>query len=150
MTCNLVLCSLSSYICFLFLRRTGRICSIFSVWIKRFLFAMYIFRTPAKKFRLGKNADHMLALIWKKDVEKQPLEVFYKKGFSKVSQNSQKNIGVGVSFSIKLQVSGSNFIKKENPIQKFFCEFCEKLFKMFFLLSTSGRLLLNVSVIFRL
>ena len=64
-------------------------------------------------------------------MKKQPLKVFYKKGSSKVSQNLQKNIGVGVSFSIKLQVSGSSFIKKENPIQKFFCEFCENLFKMF-------------------
>ena len=26
---------------------------------------MYIFRKPTKKFCLGKNADHMLALIWK-------------------------------------------------------------------------------------
>ena len=31
----------------------------------RDLFAMYIFRRPAKKFRLGENADHMLALIGK-------------------------------------------------------------------------------------
>ena len=35
-----------------------------------------------------------------------------KKVFLKISQNSPKNAYVGVSFLIKWQVSGSNFIKK--------------------------------------
>ena len=42
----------------------GRACFFFQFGL-RDLFAMYIFRTPAKKFRLGENADHMLALIGK-------------------------------------------------------------------------------------
>ena len=131
MTCNLVLCSLCSHICFLFLRRTGRICSIFSVWIKRFLFAMYIFRTPAKKLSREKCRPYVNFNLKNPTWRSSHWKCSIKKFFSKVSQNSQKNIGVGVSFSIKLQVSGSSFIKKENPIQKFFCEFCENLFKMF-------------------
>ena len=93
---------------------------------------MHIFRTPTKNFVQGKMQTVCQLYFEKPDVEKQPLDLFYKKGFSKVSQNSQKNIGVGVSFSIKLQVSGSNFIKKENQFQEFFCEFCEKLLKKFF------------------
>ena len=60
------------------------------------------------------------------------MEVFYKKDILKVSQNLQKNTRAGASFSIKLQVSGSNFIEKENPKQVFFCEFCEKNLRTFF------------------
>ena len=76
------------------------------------------------------------------------MEVFYKKDILKVSQNLQKNTRAGASFSIKLQVSGSNFIEKENPKQVFFCEFCEKNLRTFFFLqSTSRRLLLDVSVL---
>ena len=37
-------------------------------------------------------------------VQKQPQEVFYKKVFLKISQNSQENTCAGVSFLIKLQV----------------------------------------------
>ena len=65
-------------------------------------------------------------------MEKQPLEVFYKKDFFKALQNSPKNTRAKVSFSIKLQVPGSNFIKKENSTQVFFCEFCKSSLKMFF------------------
>ena len=72
---------------------------------------MDIFRTPAKKFRQGKSADYMLALIWKTRCEEAATGGVLRKGFLKVSQNSQKNTRVRVSFSIKLQVSGSNFIK---------------------------------------
>ena len=118
----------TSYRRFLFLRRTGRICSV-SVWNKKFLFAIDIFRTPAKKFRQGKNVGYMLALIWKTRCGEAATGGVLRKGFLKVSQNSQKNTRVGVSFSIQLQVSGYNFIKKENPTQVFFGEFCGKIFK---------------------
>ena len=121
----------TSYRRFLFLRRTGRICSV-SVWNKKFFFAMDIFRTPAKKFRQGKSADYMLALIWKTRCGEAATGGVLRKGFLKVSQNSQKNTRVGVSFSIKLQVSGSNFIKKENSTQVFFGEFCGKFLRMLF------------------
>ena len=120
----------TSYRRFLFLRRTGRICSIVSVWNKKFLFAIDIFRTPAKKFRQGKNVDYMLALIWKTQCGEAATGGVLRKGFWKVSQNSQKNTRVGVSFSIQLQVSGYNFIKKENPTQVFFGEFCGKFLRM--------------------
>ena len=56
-----------------------------------------------------------------------------KKVFLKIPQNSQKNTHVGVSFLIKLQISSSNFIKKEIPTQVFFCEFCENFLRMFFI-----------------
>ena len=79
-----VLCSLSCYIWFVFLRRTGRIWSIFSIWTKRFLLALYIFRTPVKEICLGKNATKCQFKSEKPNVEKQPLEVFYKKDFFKV------------------------------------------------------------------
>ena len=46
---------------------------------------------------------------------KQPLEVFYeKKVFLKISQNSQENSSVRVSFFIKLQASGLQRYKKRN------------------------------------
>ena len=47
-----------------------------------------------------------------------------KKVLLKISQNSQEDTCVGVSFLIKLEVSG-NFVKKEALTQVFFCEFCE-------------------------
>ena len=45
-------------------------------------------------------------------------EVFYKKVFLKISQNSQENRCAEVSFSC-------NFNKKEALAQVVFCEFCE-------------------------
>ena len=45
--------------------------------------------------------------------------------FLEISQNSQENIRARVSFLIKLQVSASNFIKKETLADMFSCEFCE-------------------------
>ena len=116
---------------FVFLRRTERLCSIFSVWIKRFLFELYIFRTPAKKNSCGEKCRPYVSFE-KPDVEKQPLKVFYKKDFLNVSQNSQKNTRVGVSFLIKLLVSGYNFIEKDSTTQVLFCEFCEKDLTNFF------------------
>ena len=47
-------------------------------------------------------------------------EVFRKKVFLKISQNSQENASARVSLLIKC-----NFIKKESLVQVFSCEFCE-------------------------
>ena len=55
-----------------------------------------------------------------------------KQVFLKISQNSQENTLVGVSFLIKLQVSACNFIKKETVAQVFSCEIYE-IFKNTFL-----------------
>ena len=52
-------------------------------------------------------------------------EVFCKKVLLKISQNSQDNTCVRVSFLIKLQASAYNFIKKETLVQVFSFEFCE-------------------------
>ena len=51
----------------------------------------------------------MMEVFVKKDVQKQQLEVFYQKGFLKISQNSQENTCARVCFLIELQASGSNF-----------------------------------------
>ena len=48
-----------------------------------------------------------------------------KKVFLEISQNLQENTGARVSFSIKLEASAFNFIKKETLAQVFSCEFCE-------------------------
>ena len=55
------------------------------------------------------------------------LEVFCKKLFLEISQNSQENACAKVSFLIKLQVQAwaSSCIKKETQAQVFSCEFCE-------------------------
>ena len=53
--------------------------------------------------------------------QKQPPEVFYKKVFLEILQNSHESACVRVSFLIKLQVC--NFIKKETLSQVFSCEF---------------------------
>ena len=45
--------------------------------------------------------------------------------FLKISQNSQENTCVRVSFLMKLQVSACNFIKKETLAPVFSCEFCK-------------------------
>ena len=50
-------------------------------------------------------------------------EVFCKKVFLEISQNSQENAYVAVSFLIKLQALACNFIKKETLAQVFSCEF---------------------------
>ena len=51
-------------------------------------------------------------------------EVFYKKLFLEISQNSLENTCARVSFLVKLQVQASNFIKKK-LWQVFSCEFYE-------------------------
>ena len=45
--------------------------------------------------------------------------------FLEISQNSQENTFVRVSFLIKLQATVCNFIKNKTLAQVFFCEFCE-------------------------
>ena len=60
--------------------------------------------------------------------QKQPPEVFYeKKVFLEISQNSQKNTFVRVSFNkvAGLRPHACNFIKKESLAQVFSCEFCQ-------------------------
>ena len=52
-------------------------------------------------------------------------EVFLKKEFLEIPQNSQENTCTRVSFLIKLQASACNFIKIETLAQVFSCEFCE-------------------------
>ena len=69
--------------------------------------------------------------------------LFYKKVFLKISQNSQKNTCAKVSFSIKLQTWGLNFIKKETLVQVFSGEFCE-IFRAAFLQNNSERLFLSL------
>ena len=58
-------------------------------------------------------------------VQKQPQEVFYKKVFLKIPQNSQENTCARVSLIMKLQAQACNFIKKETLVLVFDCEFCE-------------------------
>ena len=48
-----------------------------------------------------------------------------KKVFLEISQNSQENTCARVSFLIKLQDSGCNFIEKKTLAQVFSCEFCD-------------------------
>ena len=45
--------------------------------------------------------------------------------FLEISQNSQENTFVRVSFLIKLQATVYNFTKNKTLAQVFFCEFCE-------------------------
>ena len=51
-------------------------------------------------------------------VQKQPVEVFYEKSFSKIFERLQENTFAWVSFLIKL-LEASNFIKKETQTQVF-------------------------------
>ena len=55
-----------------------------------------------------------------------------KKAFFEISQNSQENTRARVSFLIKLQASGLQFIKKEALPQVFSCELCEIFKNTFF------------------
>ena len=75
--------------------------------------------------------------------QKQPPEVFYKKG---VLKNFAKFTGKYLCQSLFFnKVAGvCNSIKKGTLAQLFSCEFCE-IFKNIFLQNTSGRLLLYVS-----
>ena len=55
-------------------------------------------------------------------VQKQPVEVFYEKSFSKIFERLQENTFAWVSFLIRL-LEASNLIKKETQTQVFSCEF---------------------------
>ena len=52
-------------------------------------------------------------------------EVFHKKIFLDILQNSQESTCVRDSFLINLQAWASKFIKKESLAQVFSCEFCK-------------------------
>ena len=56
--------------------------------------------------------------------EKHPPEVFCKKKFLEISQNSQENTCARASSLMKLQ-DDLQFIKKEALIQVFYCGICE-------------------------
>ena len=60
-----------------------------------------------------------------KDREAVAQSCSVKKVFLEISQNSQENTCVRVSFLIKLQAWTCNFVKKETLAQVFSCEFCE-------------------------
>ena len=61
-------------------------------------------------------------LFWKVKVRSSCPEVFCKKVFLEISQNSQENTCARVPFLIKLQAT---LLKKETLAQVFSCEFCE-------------------------
>ena len=65
----------------------------------------------------------MVPIIEKPDYEKQPPEVFYKKVFLKISQNSQESACARISFIIK----ACNPFKKENLAQLFPVNFAKFL-----------------------
>ena len=64
--------------------------------------------------------------------QKQPPEMLCEESVHRISQNSQKNARVRVSFLIKLQSETCNFIKKETLALVFSCEFCEIFKNNFF------------------
>ena len=115
----------------------------FSVWITRYLLAMYIFRTLAKKFRLGENAGHMLALIgknpeWRSSHWRCSMKMFFK-NFAKFTekypcQSLFFNKVAGVRFQLYLLFSawyppkGHTYLNK--PPKLFFCKFCEEFLRM--------------------
>ena len=55
-----------------------------------------------------------------------------KKLFLKISQYSQENACVRVSFQSSSGPSDLQLFKKEFPLQVFFCEFCEIFKKAYF------------------
>ena len=81
----------------------------------------------ANKRELSKLSKNILTLF-----RSSRPEVFCKKVFLKISQNSQENICARVSFFIRLQAEACNFIKKENLTQVFSYEFCENFNNTFF------------------
>ena len=81
-------------------------------------------------------------MLWILSLQKQPLEVFYKNVFLKISQNLQKNTCFRVHYSIKLQVSVLQFSLKKDP-GVFSWEFCEIFKNMYFI----EHLLVHASII---
>ena len=76
------------------------------------------------------------------EIQRQPPEVFYKKGYLKISQNSQESTCARVSFFIK--VAGFN-LKKEILAQVFSSEFFE-ISKDTFFTEHLLRLLLEIPI----
>ena len=78
--------------------------------------------------------------LWKPALSTYPFQnrsnrpqVFCKKVFLKVSQNSQEHTCDGVSFSVKLQDSDLKLSLKKTPTQVFCCEFSDVFRNMFFI-----------------
>ena len=70
----------------------------------RFVFSE---KCDVKLIVLGNSLiNEMLEVIAVFYLQKQPPEMFYKKGVLEISQNSQENTCVRASFLIKLQASG--------------------------------------------
>ena len=59
-------------------------------------------------------------------------DVFIKKVFLNISQNSQENTCLGDSFSKKSRPQTCNFAKKESLLHVFSGEFCENFKSTFF------------------
>ena len=74
-----------------------------------------IFRNTRKRHRNFLKNNITKAVFWRSSIKKVLLEI---------SQNSQENNCVKVSFLIKLQASTCVFIKKQTLAQFFSCEFC--------------------------
>ena len=67
------------------------------------------------------------------ETQKQLRELFCKKMFLKIWENSQKDTCVEVSFFNKIAgLRPSTLLKKETPTQVFFCEFCQIFKNNFF------------------
>ena len=79
-----------------------------------------------------------------KQFQKQVTEVFCKKMFLEISQNSLENTCARASFLIKLQAEACNFTKKETLAQVFSCEFY-KISRNTFFTEHFGLLLLYFS-----
>ena len=77
-----------------------------------------------------------LVVILEDKIQKQPREVYYKKGVLKSFAKFLRNTFVELSFLIK-------FIKKETPTQVLSCEYCEIL-KTHPLQNTFGPVLLTI------
>ena len=96
---------------------------------------------------LEKGVKYIQIQHWrhKNDVmtsQRQPLELFHKKGVFKIfAKLTGKDLGLSLFFNKVAVPRPKNVIKKETPAQVFSCEFREN-FK-----NTSGRLLLTPSEI---
>ena len=113
--------------------------NLWNLWIPKFLFSrsflellIYLSSLSSLQFFLvglikDDNFKWMCDLKWL--CRRSRLDVFYKKVFWKISQNSQENTCVRVSFQIKVQAWGCDFVKSVNFV---------KFLRRPFLLNTSG------------
>ena len=74
---------------------------------------------------LGKH--NLQKEVWQNQLRSEAATggVTHEKMFLKISQNSQENICVRVSFLMKLLALACKFIEKYTLVQMFSCEFCE-------------------------